>query len=140
LKFKFTTSFFTMAEDLAKPKVFRAKKRVSPPASATTTPYRSDFEEEVATAVLEWYQSRGLPVPPEDLEACKGLAKEREDYWKEIDAMCEKMKPKPEYGTPEFWKDYWAKKKAAAAAAAASGEPLPELKAKGKGKSKAGSG
>lgn len=71
------------------------------------------FEEEVTAAVIEWYKVLGQPVPPADLEACKGLDLARE---KEAQQITAQTTAKPEYGTPEFWKDWWAKKKAKEAA------------------------
>jgi len=100
------------------------------------------FEEEVTAGVIEWYMARGLPVPQADLEACKGL-----DAAAAAEAATEAAKPppppKPAYGTPEFWKEWWAKKRAKEAAAKANAEgmegtrgagcpPIPEPKAKKK--------
>jgi hypothetical protein len=78
-----------------KPK-FRIKRLPKP-----YKPY--SLEEEVIGLVKEWYESRGQAVPEEDLEACKG-----------IDAGINGLNPapteKPVYGTPEFWKQWRAKK------------------------------
>ena len=98
-------------------------------------PFPITFEEEVTALVIEWYTSRGLPVPPEDLEACKGLDKQRQAEFDAMIGSSEVPVEKPVYGTPEFWKDWWAKKRAkeaSAAAAAANGEPVPQPKGKAK--------
>ena len=85
------------------------------------------FEEQVTANVIEWYMNLGLPVPQEDLDACSGI-----DAQDKALKAAEEAKPlvvKPAYGTPEFWKEWWAKKRAkeaAVAAAAAAGVPLPE--------------
>jgi len=86
------------------------------------------FEEEVTALVIEWYTSRGLPVPPEDLEACKGLDKQREAEFDAMIRSAEVPAEKPAYGTPEFWKDWWAKKRAKEAAASAAEEPKGKAK------------
>ena len=116
------------------PKKFEIK-RPSPPASRVLyPPYNANpitFEEEVRAGVIEWYMALGLPVPQEDLDACKGL-----DAAIAAEAAVEAAKPapppKPAYGTPEFWKEWWAKKRAKEAAAREAGEPIPEPKAKAK--------
>ena len=98
------------------------------------------LEEEVVAGVIEWYMALGQPVPPEDLEACRGIdAAARAEVAAEMAAPAA-VAP-PAYGTPEFWKQWWAKKRAKEAAAKAAlttggsgdadksvakGTPLPE--------------
>jgi hypothetical protein len=73
--------------------------------------------EEVFEEVKLWYKNLGQPVPLEDAKWCLAeIAAEK----KEAAAFQEMLKnpppveaPKPSYGTPEFWKQYWAKKRAA---------------------------
>ena len=84
--------------------------------------YRT-MEEEVVYILTEWYAARGLPVPPEELESCKGIDAQREAYY---DNLVKINTPKPAYGTPEFWKEHWAKKKAKKEAAATQPGPVPE--------------
>lgn len=78
-------------------------------------PYSIDDE---AIAILtEWYVSRGLTVPPEEIEACRSKPSE----------PSEQAAPPPaklEYGTPEFWKDWWKRKKEKEAKAQASAAAL----------------
>jgi len=61
--------------------------------------------EEVEAALKEWYSVLGKSVPPEELQICK-------DMDLVVETVVEVKPPKPVYGTPEFWKDWWAKKKA----------------------------
>lgn len=78
-----------------------------------TTPLT--LEEEVVAGVIEWYMALGKPVPPEDLEACRGI-----DAALKAEVAAQMAAPvavvAPAYGTPEFWKQWWAKKKAKEAA------------------------
>jgi hypothetical protein len=58
--------------------------------------------------------SQGKHVPPEDLEACREIDKEiTETHLLDVNTTT-KADTKPAYGTPEFWKMYWEKKKATA--------------------------
>lgn len=66
------------------------------------------FGQEVEEAVRKWYRLRNMPVPPEDLKACREIDGIEEAEYKKLAAAV----PKPVYGTPEFWREYWAKKKA----------------------------
>ena len=92
------------------------------------------YEEEVTANVIQWYMNLGLPVPQEELDACRGLdAAATATLQKEL-AEHKVVAPPPAYGTPEFWKQYWAKKKAVEAEAIARGEPIPEKKPKAKTK------
>jgi hypothetical protein len=69
--------------------------------------------EQMEEALTEWYNALGKSVPPEELQACRDV-----DAAAEVELATEKMAAltmapaKPVYGTPEFWKDYWARKKA----------------------------
>ena len=113
-------------------KKFTVKKQ---PAQITYPPFKEHpvtYEEEVTTSVIQWYMNLGLPVPQEDLDACRGLdAAANATLQKELTEH-KVAAPPPAYGTPEFWKQYWAKKKAAEAEAIARGEPIPEKKPKSK--------
>jgi len=115
---------------MAAPITKKFKPKVALKAPYVYPPYNKNpitFEEQVTANVIEWYMNLGLPVPQEDLDACRGI-----DAQDKAAAAAEAAKPivvKPAYGTPEFWKEWWAKKRAkeaAAAAALAAGEPLPE--------------
>jgi len=92
-----------------KPK-FRFKKafKPSPPFS---------IDEEVIAILTEWYTIRGLSVPPDELDACRGAdAHNAKEHENQMAAPVQAVKPV--YGTPEFWKDWWKKKKAKDEAAA----------------------
>jgi hypothetical protein len=85
---------------------------------------RQSLANETWTILQEWYEARGEKVPAEEAKLCKRMIQEEEAAWKKSlgeigSGLPEEALPKPAYGTPEFWKQYWAKKKAAAAAAAA---------------------
>ena len=68
------------------------------------------FGQEIEEAVRTWYRVRNMPIPPEELRVCREIDAIEEAEYKKLTA--EPAKPKPVYGTPEFWKDWWAKKKA----------------------------
>jgi hypothetical protein len=123
-----------------------SKKFTPRSAQPAYPPYNANpitLEEEVTAGVIEWYMALGQPVPPEDLEACRGI-----DAALKADVAAEMAAPAPvapaAYGTPEFWKQWWAKKRAKEAAAkaaapsgeaaSAAGESLPEPKKSGKNK------
>jgi len=127
----------------------------------TMVKYRTPAEE-ILFSVQQWYLSRGLRVPADELKVCKDdIVKERqeieynsalimkrrleyelecvkegarlakEDCYEKAADYCQRIAeykkiidssgivevvvqaPKASYGSPEFWKDYWAKKKAA---------------------------
>ena len=104
------------------PKKFKVSKKPYQYPNYNKNPIT--FEEQVTANVIEWYMNLGLPVPQEDLDACRDI-----DAQDKAAAAAEAAKPivvKPAYGTPEFWKEWWAKKRAKEAAAIAAGEPLPE--------------
>jgi hypothetical protein len=68
------------------------------------------LEEEVVDALKTWYANLGKPVPKQELESCSGIDDAlRAEHVKE---MAKPPSTKLVYGTPEFWKDWWAKKKA----------------------------
>ena len=72
------------------------------------------YRDQVIDNIYEWYMSQGKHVPPEDLEACREIDKEiTETHLLDLDTTT-KADTKPAYGTPEFWKMYWQKKKATA--------------------------
>ena len=89
---------------------------------------------EVDEALKEWYESRGLSVPAEEVgigavidAAEKAETGRLEAAW----AKAEEELPSvaPEYGTPEFWAYHRAKKAAENARRAAEGlPPLPTKK------------
>ena len=123
---------------MAEKKSFAFKKTplVKPTFGTAAYPYPITLEEEVTAAVYEWYESRGLPVPLEDIAACRGIDAQQWEETKKLLAA-EPVKLKPAYGTPEFWKDWWARKRAKEAELKAAGLPIPEPKPKKKKSPKA---
>ena len=65
--------------------------------------------EQMEEALREWYAKEGKSPPQDELEICRQTDAAEA---KEFDKLYALAKPKPVYGTPEFWKDYWARKKA----------------------------
>ena len=96
--------------------------------------YPATVGAEVDEALKEWYESRGLAVPAEEvgigaiIDAAEAAEAGRlEAAW----AKAEEEVPSvvPEYGTPEFWAYHRAKKAAENARRAAEGlPPLPTKK------------
>lgn len=89
------------------PKKFVLKKK---PAYV----YKTYIAAEMDALMREWYANLGQTISPEELKICReiDLAEVAEALRLEVAAVAAK---KPVYGTPEFWKAHWAKKKAAAA-------------------------
>lgn len=94
-------------------------------------PYDRTEAEHILDLVVEYYRLQELPVPDKDLADCNELLENEKkagglpEHWRNLPEI---TPPKPAYGTPEFWKQHWAKKKAAAAAAEAAGESkAPEV-------------
>lgn len=72
--------------------------------------------EEIWQLVQEWYATRGEPIPEEDRTECMRLLEEERvarDAPLPV-ATAAAAPAKPAYGTPEFWKAHWAKKRAQA--------------------------
>jgi hypothetical protein len=82
--------------------------------------------DEVEDLVKEWYRSRKEPVPAFEYEFINVWRKEETDeneYIRKIvsrEVVFEVKDSAPAFGTPEFWKAYWIKKKAKEAEAAAN--------------------
>ena len=96
----------------------KKKRIILPPAE---DPIPVTIAQETLANVKEWYRIQGKPVPKEDMDACLLMLKEEQEeadrITKQLQEWAENPPPpspiKAEYGSPEFWKDYWAKKKAA---------------------------
>jgi hypothetical protein len=92
----------------------------------------SSSVDEIEQIVKDWYADLGQPIPDTELvfiQAYRDQEREHQPFlWNgPLPDAPESMLPasKPVYGTPAFWKDWWAKKKAkekAAAERAANGE------------------
>jgi hypothetical protein len=77
--------------------------------------------EEMEAILREWHSIRGKSISPEEIQICRET-----DLAEGIELQAEMAKPvvlKYTYGTPEFWKDWWARKKAKE-----NGEPSIEAK------------
>lgn len=84
--------------------------------------YPASLAEEAWQLVQEWYAARGEPVPEEDRIACMTMLEDECAALPVVGATPHK----PAYGTPEFWKAHWAKKRAQKAAHATNPEaPAP---------------
>jgi hypothetical protein len=67
--------------------------------------------EQAEDALREWYAASGKSVPQDEVEICRQMDAAELKEHESVNEVTE-SKPKPVYGTPEFWKDYWARKKA----------------------------
>ena len=66
--------------------------------------------EQTEANIREWYATYGGSISPEEIEICRNIDIENaEEHKREMNTP---VVLKYEYGTPEFWKDWWAKKKA----------------------------
>ena len=94
-------------------------------------PYDRTEAEHILDLVVEYYRLQELPVPDKDLADCNELLENEKkagglpEHWRNLPEV---TPPKPAYGTPEFWKQHWAKKKAAAAGAEELGAPAEKVK------------
>lgn len=71
--------------------------------------------EYIFASVIEWYRVRGIEIPEEDINWCEEYIKqELEEKERHIQLLNTPLPPeKPSFGSGDYWKDYWAKKKAA---------------------------
>lgn len=78
------------------------------------TKYATILATQVDELLREWYANLGEPVPPDELRVCREIdaVEAAEAIRMEAAAIKES---KPVYGTPEFWKAYWIKKRGGAA-------------------------
>lgn len=85
-----------------------ADSYVPRPISTKRTPTPA---EEVMALVQEYYRAQGKGVPAADMMAClENIKQEKKDVAAEESRPF--VAPKAEFGSPEYWKDYWAKKRA----------------------------
>ena len=66
--------------------------------------------EQTEANIREWYATYGGSISPEEIEICRNIDIETAEENKR--EMNTPVVLKYEYGTPEFWKDWWAKKRA----------------------------
>ncbi len=93
------------------------KKKILKPPTATEEqpPLPITLAQEVEVAVKEWYAALGKPVPKEDQAWVAQYYTDEQEEQKQFEQELATPEPpaKPSFGSPEYWKDYWAKKKAA---------------------------
>ena len=95
----------------AKKFVIRKKKEsFSPPPCPK---FAITLGEQMEEALAEWYAALGKSVPEDEIQICRDTdAEAAAELATEKMAALTIAPAKPVYGTPEFWKDYWARKKA----------------------------
>lgn len=70
------------------------------------------LEEEVLVLTKEWYAARGKKIPKAEEAAClEMIEKEAKEKLKPIEQTAA-VSSKADYGTKQYWAEYWAKKKA----------------------------
>lgn len=87
-------------------------KEVQPQAPLDTRLYKIPITlgEQTEANIREWYATYGGSISPEEIEICRNIDIETAEENKR--EMNTPVVLKYEYGTPEFWKDWWAKKRA----------------------------
>ena len=79
--------------------------------------YKTHIAAEMDALMREWYTNLGQTISPEELKICREIDMAEIAEAARIEAAAA-VAAKPVYGTPEFWKAHWAKKKAAGTAGA----------------------
>lgn len=104
-----------------KPKPKFRFNRVNKQLAATQKPYSIDDE---AVAILtEYYALKGLKPSAQEIADCRGVdAATQAEHETQMAAPPAPIKHV--YGTPEFWKDWWSKKKAKEAKEAQAAQAL----------------
>lgn len=90
-------------------------KRKFVPKSAAPYVYKTYIAAEMDALMREWYTNLGQTISPEELKICREIDLAEVAAAAAAEAAWAAVAAKPVYGTPEFWKAHWAKKKAAAA-------------------------
>lgn len=78
--------------------------------------YKTHIASEMDALMREWYANLGQTISPEELKICREIDEAEVAEALRIEAIAAATSAKPVYGTPEFWKAHWAKKKAAGTA------------------------
>jgi colicin import membrane protein len=80
---------------------------------STTTLRCYSLEEEVLALTKEWYAAKGKKMPRAEEAAClEMIEKEKAEQLKPIEQTEASTGSKADYGTKQYWAEYWAKKKA----------------------------
>lgn len=106
-------------------------KRKFVPKSAAPYVYKTYIAAEMDALMREWYANLGQTISPEELKICREIDLAEVAAAAAMEAAAATAAAKPVYGTPEFWKAHWAKKKAAGTAGTA-GAIRPPKAAKAK--------
>jgi len=104
-------------------------KRKFIPVPVAPYVYKTYIAAEMDALMREWYVNLGQTISPEELKICReiDLTEVAAAATAATAAAAKAAAAKPVYGTPEFWKAHWAKKKAGAAG---TGCPPKVVKAK----------
>ena len=81
--------------------------------------YKTQIAAEMDALMREWYANLGQTISPEELKICREVDLAEVAAAAAVEAAA--ANAKPVYGTPEFWKAHWAKKKAATTAGTTAG-------------------
>ena len=74
--------------------------------------YTTVLATQVEEILREWHAEHGTIMPAEEYAACREIDAVEAAEAARIEAAAAAAAAKPVYGTAEFWKAYWAKKKA----------------------------
>jgi hypothetical protein len=74
--------------------------------------YTTVLATQVEEILREWHAEHGTTMPAEEYAACREIDAVEAAEAARIEAAAAAAAAKPVYGTAEFWKAYWAKKKA----------------------------
>jgi hypothetical protein len=91
------------------------KKFILKKGASAAYVYKTPIAAEVDALIREWYANLGQTISPEELKICREIDLAEVAQAARIEAAATASSAKPVYGTPEFWKAYWAKKKAGGA-------------------------
>jgi len=86
------------------PKKFVIKRSVRAYATVLAT--------QVEEILREWHAEHGTTMPAEEYAACREIDAVEAAEALRIEAAAAAAAAKPVYGSAEFWKAYWAKKRA----------------------------
>ena len=75
-------------------------------------PYTTVLATQVEEILREWHAEHGTTMPAEEYAACREIDAVEAAEAARIERAAAAAAAKPVYGTAEFWKAYWAKKKA----------------------------
>jgi len=71
--------------------------------------YKTHIAAEMDALMREWHANLGQTISPEELKICREIDLAEVAAAAAVEAAA--VNAKPVYGTPEFWKAHWAKKR-----------------------------